>query len=150
MSPISSFTFHNIICVNCFRVIDWSSDTPMFCHSHNFTGCCFIGMSITVPDFGCMYKLRCISVLADYRTRKHERRRCSQRPKSKLDVLQQSWNVGHVHHHRHHCSLYAAESSIPVSCSCVDSNQCPTQCGTSHFHCTENRTPQVINNRNLC
>ena len=28
MSPISSFTFHNIICVNCFRVIDWSSDTP--------------------------------------------------------------------------------------------------------------------------
>jgi len=76
-----------------------------------------------------MYRLIDISMWAYYRKRQHECRRCSQRPKSQLDVLQQSWNVGHIHHHRHYRSLHAAESSIPVSCSCLDADQCPSQCG---------------------
>jgi len=62
---------------------------------------------------------------------KNERRRSPQRPESQLDILQQSWHVGHVHPHHLHRSLHAALSSIPV-CSCrVDANECHTQYGMS-------------------
>ena len=62
---------------------------------------------------------------------KNERRRSTQRPESQLDVLQQSWHVGHVRPNHFHRSLHAALSSIPV-CGCrVDANECHTQCGMS-------------------